>query len=208
MEELRSTAILDREIQDDARRKAEKILKASESECRAILEDVTYRISLIKAQKEAEYASRLASYVKDSESAIPLEKQRRLVTFIDISVQEALDKWFAEIGSEKRLVLFSHLLEKYKIILADRKLKVRYIAYSEDSIYKTVAGFFGSASIESLTEISAAEAQAEGFHDGLLVDSSDSLIKCRATLSEIRCDLLSVKRQELAEALMGGRLPE
>ena len=40
MQELRSTDILEKEIQTDARKKAEEILKQAESECTNILESV------------------------------------------------------------------------------------------------------------------------------------------------------------------------
>ncbi len=208
MEELRSTAILDREIQDDARRKAEKILKLGEAECHSIASDVTARVAQIQAQKEAEYKKSLDAYVKDAESAIPLEKQRRLVTFIDTSVQDALDAWFTGIGAEKRLNLLEHLLEKYISVLADRKLKVTYTGYPEADITRLVTGIYGKDTIESITCLTDLQAAEEGFTNGLCLETNDNSIRCRATLTEIRKDLLSTKRQELAEALMGGRLPE
>jgi len=208
MEELRSTAILDREIQDDSRRKAEKILKTCESECRQITDSVSDRIALIQAQKEAEYGKRLSLYTKDSESAIPLEKQRRLVNFIDNSVKDALDKWIEEIGKVKRLSLLEKLLEKYRIVLLNKKLKIFYIGYSEEEIKQTAFRVFGSGNIESVAELRAAKAEVEGFSDGMIVETLDRSIVCRATFAEIKLDLLSNKRQELAEALMGGRLPE
>lgn len=90
MEELRSTEILDREILEDARRKAEKILKTSEAECRAIYDDVSLRIEKSREEKSHEYKQKAESYRNDSASAIPLEKQRRIVSFVDTSVSQAL----------------------------------------------------------------------------------------------------------------------
>ena len=43
MEELRSTEILEKEIQSDARRKAEKILKNADADCEKILSSVETR---------------------------------------------------------------------------------------------------------------------------------------------------------------------
>ena len=98
MEELRSTEILDREIRDDARRKAEKILKDADRGCAAIASEVAARIAELRAAKEAEIAARLESYRRDSESRLPLDKERRLVSFIDSSVTSALEQWFRDIG--------------------------------------------------------------------------------------------------------------
>ena len=208
MEELRSTAILDREIQDDARRKAEKILRTCETECRKIIEDVDGRISVVTAQKKNEYANRLDSYIKDSDSAIPLEKQRRLVTFIDQSVHTALDRWFSDIGKEERLSLISRLLERYAPYLSGKTLTVAYIGYPRDAVQQIVTRILVNSTITTIIELSLTQAQAAGFVDGLIISSADRKIKCRATLAEIQTDLLSNKRQELAEALFCGRLPE
>lgn len=208
MEELRSTAILDKEIQDDARRKADKILKASDLECLQIAQDVSARISRVQEQKEKEYAKKLEAYLRDSSSAIPLEKQRRLVQFLDVSVQDALDTWFSDIGAEKRLSLLTHFLEKYAKILAGRTLNVSYRGYRQEEIQTISRDLFGAQSIASVTELSASQASEAGFSDGMILETAEKDIVCRATLTEIRQDLLSNRRQELAEALFGGRLPE
>ena len=52
MEELRSTEILDKEIEADARKKADKILKNADSEAEKILADVETRVKEAKEQKE------------------------------------------------------------------------------------------------------------------------------------------------------------
>lgn len=208
MEELRSTDILDREIQDDARRKAEKVLKAGENECAQIAEGVQTRVEAVILEKKAEYEKRLAAYRRDSESAIPLEKQRRLVSFIDASVNEALDVWFADIGPTKRLSLFARLLERYKTVLSDARINAVFTGYSVSEMQEMLAGIFGIGRIASVTELTPAQVAKTGFPDGLNIESTDRKILCRATLDEIRLDLLSNRRQELAEALLGGRLGE
>ena len=53
MEELRSTEILDKEIQNDARRKVEKILQKADAECAFLKEDVERKLQETeKEQKE------------------------------------------------------------------------------------------------------------------------------------------------------------
>ena len=205
MEELRSTEILDREIQEDARRKAERILKACEEECSRIHDDVAVRIEQAQKKKKSEYDARLVSYKCDIESTIPLEKQRRLVSFIDSAVQESLDRWFREIGEDRRLHIISELLESYRSILNGKKIQVYYAGYPIAKVTKLVSRIFGKDTIVSISESKAGFAV---FSDGIYIESDDKSIVCRATIDEIRRNLLAAKRQELAEALMGGRLPE
>ena len=55
MEELRSTEILDKEIQEDARRKAERILRKTDVECEKIKNSVSTRIETVTSEKNEEY---------------------------------------------------------------------------------------------------------------------------------------------------------
>jgi vacuolar-type H+-ATPase subunit E/Vma4 len=61
------------------------------------------------------------------------------------------------------------------------------------------------ASFEGLSE---SRARASGLADGLIVEDESGTIRLRATSEEIRQELLSNKREELAKALFGGRIPE
>lgn len=58
MEELRSTEILDKEIQEDARRKAERILRKTDVECEKIKNSVSTRIETVTSEKNEEYKKR------------------------------------------------------------------------------------------------------------------------------------------------------
>ena len=79
MEELRSTEILDKEIREDARRKANRILNNGLLECEKILEDVNIKFEEDAAKKRAEYEEKINSY-----------KINRSVIFLAIS-QEFTD---------------------------------------------------------------------------------------------------------------------
>jgi V/A-type H+-transporting ATPase subunit E len=208
MEELRSTEILDREIQDDARKKADKILKFGDSECERVRGEVAQRVERLRAEKRAEYAARLDAFKRDVASSIPLEKQRRRIAFVDSAVREALDSWLSGLGAEGRMRLFAALLAGYREPLAGKRLAVVSSGYSAEAARAVVDAAFGKAAVASVTELSAAEALQKGFSDGLVVESEDGSVVCRATAAEIRSALLNGKREELAEALLGGRLPE
>ena len=63
MEELRSTEILDREIQSDARKKAENILKKADKSCEEILNSVEKTIEEARKTKEDFYNKRILQYL-------------------------------------------------------------------------------------------------------------------------------------------------
>ena len=208
MEELRSTEILDREIRDDARRKAEKILKDADRGCAAIASEVAARIAELRAAKEAEIAARLESYRRDSESRLPLDKERRLVSFIDSSVTSALEQWFRDIGPERRLTLYGSLLARYRPTFGGKRVRVLYTGYSADAARALAEGALGSSSILTVDELKSAEAARIRVSDGFLAVAEDRSLSCRATREELTRSILEDRRQELAEALFGGRLPE
>lgn len=208
MEELRSTEVLDREIREDARKKADKILRASEDECRLIGEEVVSRVQKAQTQKAAEYSRRIEEYRRDIAAAIPLEKQRRLVAFIDSAVRDSLDLWLSGIGSARRLSLFADQLAKYADILSGKKITAYSAGYPESDVRAAAEGAFGKNRVASVACLSPKQALARGFTDGICAEAEDGSLFCRATIEEIRENLLATRRQELAEALFGGRLPE
>ncbi len=208
MEELRSTDILDREIHEDARKKAEKVLKAAERECERIRSETEARIAAAAQDKKKDYEKKLEAYRQDAESSIPLEKQRRLVSLIDSSVRKALIEWFEGIGKERRLALYRSKLERYVPNLGTARVRVREIGYAESEIADLIEKTVGKGRLTGVTLISDAQSRVEGLVDGLLVETEDRSVLCRVTRSELFAELLSDKRQELAEALFGGRLSE
>lgn len=221
MEELRSTEILDREIQEDARRKAERILKASEAECAEILAAVDARVEATRREKEAEYVRRAESHARDSDSAVPLEKQRRLVSFVDREVRSALDAYLALLPTTRKDALLVSLASRYASALAGSPVTVRAVGIDAARARAIVERALGSVSISSVREDSVADFAAScaagnscapatpagSLAEGIVLESADGVVSCRATMGEIREGLLSTKRQEMADALLGGRLP-
>ena len=80
MEELRSTEILDKEIQEDARKKAGRILRDADAEAAKILAAVDSRVAAIRKEKENAYEQKIAAFKRDAEAALPLEEKRFLVS--------------------------------------------------------------------------------------------------------------------------------
>ena len=207
MEELRSTETLDREIRDDARRKAEKTLKEADAECASIIATVASRIALTRAEKEKLAADNLVHYRSAAESRLPLEKERRMAVFIDLSVRAALDAWFERIDAERRLRLYESLLSRYKPVLAGKRVKVSCAGYSVDAVAALVARALAPVSEVPVVFLEKAEASRAGFSDGFVIETDDRAVLCRATREELLRGILEDWRQELAESLFGGRLP-
>jgi len=208
MEELRSTDILDREIRDDARRKAEKSLAASEAECALIASETASRLDADKASKKDECAKALASYERDVAAAIPLEKERRLVSFVDAEVRSALDARLADLGPTGRLSLYGRLLSRYSPRFNGVPVRVFSVGFAPADARAAADRAFGRERVVSSEPLDPERAARAGCSDGIIVEAEDGSIVCRASIEEVRGEILDSRRQELAEALFGGRLPE
>ena len=203
MEELRSTEILDREIHEDARRKAEKILKAAESDCQEIGLKAAADFEKMSKGKKADYEQMLANYKRDSDAAVPLEKQRQLISFIDNSVRDALDGWFEAADAKKKLAALRRLLEKYSAVLTGKRFEVLSRGFSKKDVSELAASVLGKDAELSITELSDAEADKISLAEGFTMRADDGSVFCRVTCDELKSGLLQNHRQELAERLLG-----
>lgn len=213
MEELRSTDILDKEIQEDARKKAEKIVKNSQIESQNILDGVDSKLKTAREEKEKFYAEKIARFEKDTNAALPLEKQRFLVSFEDEQVTQGIKKYLEKLSIEKKAELLKSLLQKYKPTLENHKVYIFTVAFEKKLAVKIVEDILGSKNIISCNELSDFEKhilteENANFVQGFVLKSENSLITCRVLLSEIINKIKDENSFELAQTLFGGRLPQ
>ncbi|WP_407428843.1 hypothetical protein [Treponema sp.] len=212
MEELRSTEILDKEIEADARKKAQKILTRADEECKTILENVAFRIEEASKKKEAYYSEKLSQAEKSVEEAFPLEKGRFLVSFYSESVSKAFNEYLENLGEEKRLSLAEKKLEKSLAIIREKKINAFVFGFKTENAKKMLEKSL-SKNLLKVEEISFEKSgeQAESgnnFHEGIILVSEDGFVKIRLTLDQIVREIKDKYSEELAVKLFGGRLPE
>ncbi len=204
MEELRSTEILDKEIKEDARKKAERILKNADAEVEAIKQEIPERLKKTRAEKEEFYNKKINAFKSNCDSAIPLEKKRKKISFISSAIEKELDKYFETLSEEKKLQIISNLLDEYKFVVENKKVKVKYSAYSKEQVEKLINEKLANSSVEEYSELTKKDSTFYDVHDGLLIESSDGDFTCRASIDEAKKRLLEEQREELMTALFGG----
>lgn len=213
MEELRSTEILDKEIEADAQKKAKKILDKAEREAQAIAAGVEERVKKAVEEKSASYKTKLSQLENNAGAYIPLEKERFLVSFYDEQVCKAMNAYFNSIGKEKRLSLLQNKLSQCKAALQDKKFTVRYFGGLEEVDAKKVAEKIFSKEIsryESIQFEKSGEEAVKGneIHEGMILKSDDNSVLVRLTMDELVRELKDKYSYELSSTLFGGRLPE
>ena len=100
MQELRSTEILDKEIQTDARKKADKLLKKADADCEAILSSVDTDIAKVKAEKQEFYNKKLMAFKNDQNAFMPLEKERFKVGYISETLSKYINDYLTGLSEE------------------------------------------------------------------------------------------------------------
>ena len=213
MEELRSTEILDKEIQEDARKKADKIVKNSQKEAQNIIDSVSGRIETAKQEKEKLYAEKLTRFERDTNASLPLEKQRFLVSFEDEQVTNGIKNYLEKLSLEKKSELLKELLKKYKSILENRKVNIFTVNFDKTLAVKMTKEILSNNSIISCAELSDYEKQIlteenPNFVEGFVLKSEDKAITCRVLLCEIINNIKDKNSFELAQTLFCGRLPQ
>ena len=206
MQELRSTDILDKEIQADARKKAERMLAKADLDCEKLLASVDSDIEKAKQEKEEFFAHKLEAFEKDRMAVVPLEKERFKVSFIQNAVIQNINKYLEGLSEEKRLALVARDFN----FKTDLKLNAFVYGFSVSGAKKFLSEKLGS----KLASVSETKFGAEALEDeiglekpqGIILESEDKNFRCRLTLSEVIEKLLDSHRSELSDTLFGGQL--
>ena len=206
MQELRSTDILDKEIQADARKKAERMLAKADLDCEKLLASVDSDIEKAKQEKEEFFAHKLEAFEKDRMAVVPLEKERFKVSFIQNAVIQNINKYLEGLSEEKRLALVARDFN----FETELKLNAFVYGFSLSGAKKFLSEKLGS----KLASVSETKFGAEALEDeiglekpqGIILESEDKKFRCRLTLSEVIAKLLDTKRSELSATLFGGQI--
>jgi hypothetical protein len=105
MEELQSTDILDREILEDARKKAYRILKTAEDTIKAKSADWGKKLESTLDELEKKYAQNSKSTADEIMAVLPIDKQRAKAKKIEELLHLAVENWYVRL-SRKRVLGF------------------------------------------------------------------------------------------------------
>lgn len=203
MEELRSTEVLDKEIESDARKKAERILSKADLDSKVLIDGVAARTDAAKKERTAVYQKKIDAYEKDLNASVPLEKERFLVSFVDSKISEGIGAYISSLSIPKKISLLMKQLDTYSAVISGKKMNALVYGFKIDDVKKALEEKLG----KSLISCTSTDAGHDPY-EGIILESDDKNVRCRLTLAEIIEELQAGKRAELASALFGGRLSE
>ena len=208
MQELRSTEILDKEILNDAAKKAENIKRKTDEEISQVLASVDENVAIAEKDKKAYYTEKLNSFIKDKKAAAPLEKQRMEVSFIQKSIMLKINKYLSSLSEKKRLELVLKQIPA-EFIKQNKNLIAYIYGFDFEAAKKALAKEYKSeikdykqTDFGKLVPEEAYSLDKENLK-GIILETEDKNYRYRLTTSEVLGIVLDKNRAELAQSLFG-----
>jgi len=112
MEELQSTEILDREILEDARKKAYKILKTADETVEAQTKEWENKASASLDELKLKYRQQRKISAQEIMVHLPIEKRRIRAQTVEKLLSEAVENWFSALGHNRVFDIIKNKLKR------------------------------------------------------------------------------------------------
>ena len=199
MEELQSTELLDREILEDARKKAHRILKTAEDTIKNKSEEWEQKLSASLAELEKKYAQQGRFAADEIMARLPIDKRRTKAKKIEELLRSAAETWYKNLSRERVRDLLKKELEKRfaatEKFTAEGGMRVQIHQIEQAEAQAVLKAALPSKSC-IIEEIHSSSAYPE-----IILETPQARIY--ASIGKIVDYLLSEKRAELVEALLG-----
>jgi V/A-type H+/Na+-transporting ATPase subunit E len=202
MEELQSTDNLDKEILEDARKKAHKILKAADDTIKSKTTEWEKKLTVTLGELEEKYAKNSKSITEEIMAVLPIDKQRARARKIEELLNSAVENWYVRLNRKRILDFLQMELSKRLTscggfsVSDDVNAYIHKVEKSEaEAIIKAVLP--GKACNIEKTQSTAAYPQ-------IILENKD--VRIYASIGKAVEFILGEKREELIAALLGDAL--
>ncbi|MCX7788810.1 MAG: V-type ATP synthase subunit E [Spirochaetes bacterium] len=191
MEEIRTSEKLEQEILEDARRKAERILKGAEKSIGEIEAEWKKKEDAFLADMEKELEERKKRIQQEISSSIPLEMKRMELRILNEKFETFLQKFFEELTDEEFTSLIRSRLAQVGSFFQGKPLFLMYNGLSQvESLVRSI-----------LPGISIVSIKKGGPPRGVRIQSEDGTVQYRITVTELMEEVIQRYRREVFEAL-------
>lgn len=202
MEEIGNTEAIQKEILEEARKAAEKVLRDADEE---VAFTASQALERAKAAKES-VAKAADLWIERNRAEmlarVPLEKIRYRTGLVDGRVRAALSQWVSGLGEDRIVGLLETHMKPSAGVFNGRAVSLRYKGLSKARAVAAIKSALGVPEPKDAIEDPKLPA------NGLVVLSEDGKLTLRATMDLVESDLLDRKRGELSRALCAEALKE
>jgi vacuolar-type H+-ATPase subunit E/Vma4 len=200
MEELQSTEVLDREILEDARRKAFKILKGADDTVKANAQSWEKKSGEAIAGIERRCEARKKRSAREIMARLPLDKRRAKAERVEAFLLSSAENWYKNQPRDRIIGLLEtemkSRLEEVPGSLSE-SCRLIYAGLEKAEAEAIIAGALGEASIPKSLSLEKTVSSLPA----LTLDSP--IVKIRVSIEMILDSILHEKREELVGALLG-----
>lgn len=201
MEELRSTEALDREILEDARRKADRLLRGAEQSARDSEASWEKKLADDLAALERKHSERIASRRNETNARLPLDQRRLRAERAERLLRGAMERNLRALPRERILAVLERDLAARTAELPSDGLVVRRSGLSESEASSLMSGALPLALWSFAAD---APPDDPGVLPRLSIEGGKTTV--RVGIAEAGEELLGEKRAELAQALLGSEV--
>lgn len=205
MNELLSTDALDAEIKKDAQKKAARIIAATEQEIQNIEKTVTPRVDAAMAERVKKNEKDIVSFENDLKAAMPLEKERFWVTYMQKATESAMNEYLESLSDSAKLTLALKNLDNCKKVLAQKKVNIFVYGFDAAQVKKVIGKQLDIDKIQKTEFNKIVIEDSCGIKNkcGVIIETVDKKIRCTLTLSQVFSQLEDKYRVELCDTLFG-----
>lgn len=206
MEVLHSTDVIGEEIKEEARRKADRILKNADLEIEALRKGLDEKLGKLEEEQKKIYSDKIQKYRDSVFVTLPLKKWKEKVEYVENVLNESLQTYFSSLSVNKKLEIIKTMLEKFKAIVDGKTIVLKYAGFDEEDSKKLVTSVFSNINIEKCEQASYSEKRFVGVYEGLIIEDIEKTFICRAGMEQAKQNIFDEKKQMLAKALFGESL--
>ena len=206
MEVLHSTDLIGEEIKEEARKKADRILKNADLEIEALRKSFNEKLEKLEEEQKEIYAGMIQKYKDSVFVTLPLRKWKEKVEYVENVMNKALEVYFSSLTVNKKLEIIKTILEKFKTIVDGKNILLKYTGFDEEDAKKLVSTTFSNINIYECEQASYLEKRFVGVYEGIIIEDIEKTFICKAGMEQAKQNIFDEKKEELAKALFGESL--
>jgi len=208
MEELNSTEILDKEVLEDARKKAMRILKTADDAISVKTSEWEKKTREAVNELESKYNGLREEAAVNIMARLPVDKLRTKAEKIENILQDAVKAWYSSLNRVQVLEILTNELAKRLAFCAEfassMKKRVLYSALNRKEAEDMLKNA-GNIASKDLADYGMEETASGGF-PSITLETEE--IRITASIQMTVDLLLQEKRAQLVEALVGNAFME
>jgi len=198
MEELQSTEVLEREILEDARKKAYRILKTADEAVAAGASEWEKKTASGLEDLRKQYREKTAMAEQEITARLPIDMRRAKAQYIDRLLVTSVEGWFSGLERNKILSILKNELALRLSVCAEfssGNSRAQYYKLTQKEAQEVLSSVMPKA------DFSIVETAVGGRFPAIMLESGN--VRITVSVDSAVEHFLGIKRFELTQALLG-----